>query len=309
MSRTELAEVRVVHGYLVGPERTPRNRASSAWRAGAGAPGVERGQSTLNIHDDDTAQSLGFRGGTIAGSVHLDQFPLVLIRAFGERWFREGSISLFFRNATVDAEPVIAMLQLPDGPSPQIEARMERRDGLLVAEGTAGCGGSDPTYLHSIDLRPSPPEQLRIVTGVAAGSAISTRSFSVESAEQRARLEASAITEPLECYVGSSPWGSPIVNPSAIVQLLRNGRGDFGPHVAEAVGLFGAIELRFWSGPLRCDTVYEVSGEVVAVGASPRTEYVWYDSRATDAAGDVAVSMRMQLRWMKASSPLYADGG
>ena len=93
---------------------------------------------------------------------------------------------------------------------------------------------------------------------------------------------------------------------SAIVQLIRNGRNDFGAHVAEAVGLFGAIELRFWSGPLRCDTDYSVSGEVVSVGASPKTEYAWYDSRATDTSGSPAVSMRMQLRWMKASSPLYA---
>jgi hypothetical protein len=56
------------------------------------------------------------------------------------------------------------------------------------------------------------------------------------------------------------------------------------------------------------DTTYTVGGEIAAVGASPKTEYVWYDSRATDSHGEVVVSMRMQLRWMKASSPLYAEG-
>ena len=46
---------------------------------------------------------------------------------------------------------------------------------------------------------------------------------------------------------------------------------------------------------------------MVAVGASPKTEYVWYDTRATDESGRLVASMRMQLRWMKASSPLYRD--
>ena len=48
---------------------------------------------------------------------------------------------------------------------------------------------------------------------------------------------------------------------------------------------------------------------MVAVGASPKTEYAWYDDAARDEAGDVVVSMRMQLRWMKGSSPLYAGEG
>ena len=302
MTEAMTSDVREVDGYLRGPERAPRNRARSGEEPG-------RPARPNNIHDDATAQNLGFRGGTIAGSVHLDQFPPVLIAAFGKRWFTEGSISLLFRNATVDAEPVTAMVRRPDGPSPQVEARMERHDGMLVAEGTASCGAlTEPTYLHGIDLRPSPPEELRMLTGVEAGAPISVRSFSVDSAEQRSRIEAGAITEPLDWYVGPSPFGPPIVNPSAIVQLIRNGPGDFGRHIGDAVGLFSAIELRFWSGPLRCDTDYEVGGEIVAVGASPKTEYVWYDSRATDANGDVAVSMRMQLRWMKASSPLYAEG-
>ena len=305
MTEASVSEVRAVDGYLRGPERTPRNRASSAWQAEHGA-GNPAGLAARNIHDDATAQSLGFRGGTIAGSIHLDQFPPVLVAAFGKRWFTEGSISLQFRNATVDAEPVTAMVRLPEGPSAQVEARMERHDGLLVAEGTAGCGETIPTYLDALDLRPSPPEELRILAGVAKGDPVAARSFSVDAAEQRTRIEQSAITEPLDWYVGPSPWGPPIVNPSAIVQLIRNG-DDFGPHIKDAVGLFSAIELRFHDGPLLCDTPYRVTGEIVAVGASPKTEYVWYDSRATGEDGRVAVSMRMQLRWMKASSPLYQE--
>jgi hypothetical protein len=300
---TETTAIPVVDGSYVGPVRVPRNRASTAFRALTGATG----DGAHNIHDDGTAQALGFRGGTVAGSIHLDQFPPVLMAAFTQRWFEAGSISLAFKNATVDAEPVIAFVGRPEGGARQVAARMERTDGLLVAEGTAGLAETEPTHLHAIDLRPSSPETLRILAGVSPGSPIAPRTFSVDAEAQRDRIEQGTMTEPLSWYRGSSPWGPPIVPPSAIVQLIRNGRDDFGPYIHDAVGLFSAIELRFGTGPLRCETTYTVSGEVVAVGASPKTEYVWYDSRATDHTGAVAVSMRMQLRWMKASSPLYGE--
>lgn len=306
MTDTTTEGIREIDGYLVGPMRTPRNRASTAWRARAGAAGGPVADPRHNIHDDATAQALGFRGGTIAGSIHLDQFPPLLMAAFGRRWFERGSISLAFKNATIDAEPVLAMLRAPAGAS-QVEARMEREDGLLVAEGTAGCDEHEPTHLHALDLRPSPPGELRLLAGVRPGDPIRRRSFVAESGSQRERIEEGALTEPLDFYVGPSPWGPPIVNPSAIVQHLRNGAEDFGPHIKDAVGLFSAIELRFSGGPLLCDTSYSLSGEVVAVGASPKTEYVWFDSHASGEDGSLVVSMRMQLRWMKASSPLYAQ--
>ncbi len=47
-----------------------------------------------SIHDDATAAKLGFRGGTVAGSIHMDQFPPLLLRAFGTRFFHDGALSL-----------------------------------------------------------------------------------------------------------------------------------------------------------------------------------------------------------------------
>ena len=79
-------------------------------------------------------------------------------------------------------------------------------------------------------------------------------------------------------------------------QMLQSGR------------LFGAIEIRHLAGPVFLDRDYHVQGEVVAVGESPKTEYAWYDTRAYDGTGTAVASMRMQLRWLKASSPLYAEG-
>ena len=46
-----------------------------------------------SIHDDDTATELGFRGGTVAGDVHMNQFPPVLLKIFGNEWFDERILS------------------------------------------------------------------------------------------------------------------------------------------------------------------------------------------------------------------------
>jgi len=76
---------------------------------------------------------------------------------------------------------------------------------------------------------------------------------------------------------------------------------------ADAVGLYGAIEVRHLAGPVFCDREYEVSGRVLAIGQTPKTEYLWYETTMREGAKDVA-SMLMMLRFMKASSPLWAEG-
>jgi hypothetical protein len=50
-----------------------------------------------------------------------------------------------------------------------------------------------------------------------------------------------------------------------------------------------------------------VTGRVAAVGESPKTEYLWFDSSAADPQGRAVASMRMLLRFMKQSSPRYSS--
>jgi hypothetical protein len=56
------------------------------------------------------------------------------------------------------------------------------------------------------------------------------------------------------------------------------------------------------------DRDYEASGTILAVGDTPKSEYVWYESALREPGGarDVA-SMIMMMRLMKASSPLWRD--
>ena len=111
---------------------------------------------------------------------------------------------------------MVAFVAVPEG-ARQVAARMERTDGLLVAEGTAGLEETEPTHLHAIDLRAGAPEELRMLAGVGPGSPIEKRSFTVDAGAQHDRIVGGVMTEPLSWYTGDSPWGKPIVPPSAIM--------------------------------------------------------------------------------------------
>ena len=101
---------------VAGPVRSPRN--------------IE--QSLPNsIHNDAVAQKLGMRGGTVAGSLHMEQFPPLLVAEFGSQWWPNGGLSLYFRYATTDREPVQCLV-----------ASGESRQNRGAETGLDGNGGS-----------------------------------------------------------------------------------------------------------------------------------------------------------------------
>jgi hypothetical protein len=282
-------------GMVCGPLRASRNSAIDI-----------RG----SIHDDQTAAELGFRGGTVAGSVHFDLFAPLLVEVLGRRWYERGTLSMYFRNPTVDRELVRAFTEEPPAGAEQAQVaiKIEREDGLLVGEGTASVGEpDDQTALGRRDLQPFPPGELRILAGVAPGEEIAEYELCVTEAEHADWLEFT--TEPMDWYRGTSPWGGPLLTPYSEVTVLYPGTLlDLGSRVGAAVGLFGGIELRHFNGPLFVAQTYRVKGSILAVGQSPRTEYIWFDTEARDHDDRLVAGMRMQLRWMKASSELYRDG-
>jgi hypothetical protein len=283
-------------GVIAGPVRRPRNLAASI---------------VGSIHDDATAAAFGFRGGTVAGSVHMDQFPPLLLEAFGQRWFETGSLSLYFRHATTDGEPVQAFVGRPAAgePAPQVRAWATAGNDSLVAEGTASAGQPPaPSALRSRDLRPAEPAELRILSQLKPGGVLGELSQAPDAVRQRSIISQGAMTEPLGWYTGTSPWGGPIASPSAVVgllytKLLAATKQAMGQHV----GLFGAIEIRFRSGPVLLDRSYRVTGEIVALSQTPKTEVLWFDSRAFDDHGTLTAEMRMMLRQLKQSSPRYQE--
>ena len=168
---------------IVGAFREPVNTAS---------------QSHGSIHDDATASKLGFKGGTVAGSLHMDQFAPLALELFGEAWWRSGNMSFYFRQATVDREVVRALARPGE---PHARYWMENEAGALIAEGTASCKRSDAaTSVQNLleSQTKSDPDGLRILKGVKVGQEVADLEAEVTRAALDHRLE--TITERLPVY-------------------------------------------------------------------------------------------------------------
>ena len=274
------------------------------WRARNWSSDAGKG----SIHDDATATKLGFRGGTVAGSIHMDQYAAALVDLFGPTWFERGALSLYFMNATVDGEAVRVTAERPAPRQEQIDVAMFRDDGMQVSAGTASLYDHSLSALKMRDLKPTDPGSLRILKPLQIGQSLGEYTLAPDAERLRQRLDAGLISTPLRWYSGDSPWGGPIAPPSLVVELL------WGPPMrgltaaigkTGGVGLFGAIEVAHHNGPVLQDRTYAVSARVVAVSESPKTESMWFDSSAHDESGRLVATQRMMLRFMKDSSPLY----
>ena len=261
-----------------------------------------------SIHDDTTAAELGFRGGTVAGDVHMNQFPPVLVEVFGERWFESGNLSLSFKNATIDQERVQVFAEPLAAGASQTKVWMEREDGLLVSSGTAAVGSHAQSELRTKDLRPCDPSELRILHRVYPGMSLGEYEVVADPTKQFARYDANVISDPMRCYREPSPWPEPVAAPCTIVQYLWGYPiKTLEPYLEGSVGLFGAIEIGYTNGPFLLNRKYRLQSEVICVGQSPQTEYVWYETNAYNEADELVATMRMQGRSMKASSAAYAE--
>ncbi len=269
----------------VGPWRRPRNLSADA-----------RG----SIHDDATAEQLGFRGGTVAGNIHLVQCVPLLLDRFGNEWFETGTLSMMFRRATVDAEPVRVVLGDTDGDTGSI--RIELEDGTITAEGSVSIGTpAPPSLLRRRDRRPVEPSSLEILSRIVPGAELPSRPVTLSGDTQRRLLTDGSLTEPLEVYSHHTPWGGPIASPLTEVDLLTCVEDDLRPLLPPGtVGLYGAIELSHHGHPVLIDRVYDVAGIVLAVSETPRTEVLWYESTAS-LDGEPVITMLMMSRLLRAA--------
>jgi hypothetical protein len=289
MSQATETTISIQDGTLVGPLRRPVNPD-----AGTGS-----------IHNEEVAQSVGFRGGVIGGNIHTDLFPPLMLDAFGKRWFERGTLSLYFLNPTLEGEPVRAYVKQPPtgATDAQVDVWIEREDGMRVGEGTASVG--DPGVPTAVLARPERPPQgeLRILAGLKVGDPMGEAEVVYPRSLHDERMK--VITEKLDWY-DDSPWGGPIISPAALCLVLYDKpTAAIYPRLGEALPLFGSIELRNVNGPALVQKPYKVSGQVVSIGDSPKTEYFWFES-ALDDGGTRIAEMRMLLRFMKASSTLWA---
>ena len=259
-----------------------------------------------SIHDDDTAQDLGFRGGTVAGDIHLEQFGGICVEAFGKQWFENGFVSMYFQQVTTDHEPVDAFI---DGDGAVRPAGIITPEGAVVAEGNVGIGDNALSALNTRDRRGVDPSTLRMMKDVRVGQPTDICVRYPNVAGQLQRIHTNSMTAPLDWYSQTSPWGGPICSPLTACQLLvAHATDSIAAACGPFVGMYGAIEVRHINGPLFLDVEYVISGEVLAVSDTPKTEVLWFRTQARpaiDPEGPAIAEVTMMTRLLKGSSPLY----
>ena len=183
---------------------------------------------------------------------------------------------------------------------------MDTEDGRRVTEGTAWIGRPwAGTPLAERAANVPEPRDLRIFRDFRGEREMSGIPVRVEEEVVARRLD--VIVEPLDEYVGTDRYGERVLPPSMLVRALTayhetmlRDWPDLG------VGLYGAIEIEHLAGPCFVEHDYQVRGRVLAVGETPRTEYLWYESVLSEPSGGVdRARMLMMLRFMKDSSPVW----
>jgi hypothetical protein len=269
------SETLVRDATVTGAWVQPRNR----WQAGENS-----------IHNDAVARKVGMRGGTIPGTVHLSHFAPILTELFGERWLKDGVISMYYTFATLDGEDVRAVVERPAagaGGDIQLKAWVETPERREVCTGTVSVGRPEATpYVRGLPLKAAAPSEVRILEAMKAGLQLIDDPAFVVAAD--AADSEGIVRDPQQMYRAMQPYAP-------------------GVTVKDAVGFFGATEVALRAGPIRAGVPYRKTARVVSIGASPKTEFAWFDSELTDADGRLVAEMRHMTRWMKVSSPKWAS--
>jgi len=289
------------------------------------------------VHDDATAQSVGFAGAPIHGTVHWSQFTPLLLQAFGPTWFETGSISVHFKTMVTHLQPVKAFMTRPhpNKTAQQVDIWMEHKDGRVVLEGTASVGlkPSDTTSRVSTQLAAIKPTKDRLLF---VRMPIGTRSLgkvpmSIDwVGDVHPNLFPFTLKRKLEIITEdhpwfhqdsgkNSPWGRPVLPPECLNAIMLGGKAadrwpaDPGEQwLVEAmggktpVGLFGGCEVFIHDGPVFPDEEYELSRELVGKGETPRAEFNWLRTYLTEKrSGKLVAEMTLQNMMMKTGFDNY----
>lgn len=298
-------------GSLAGPWRRPHQMLHA-----------QVYDSHASIHDDATAQKLGFQGGTIEGPTHFSQFAPLCERLWGKAWFETGCISAHYRNPSFEGEEVQAVLEMPAPGQRQCKIQMLKRDGTEVLRGTASVG--DDGSATALDQRLTELKPLAdpvILHDVRVGMTTKRQTVRMDVDQNMGELYPFSLKEKLAVITESSPfyraegaagnpWGRPII-PIEMLSVLFQYRAkeDGFPVKGPAVGLFADQEIKVLNGPLFAGEDYELEREVVALSGSRRTESLWVRTRvfAQKSRSPIA-TMLLNLASIKESySPYQAE--
>ncbi len=288
---------------------------SGPWRAPKQMLAEQSYDGHASIHDDATAQKLGFRGGTIEGPTHFSQFVPLGVTVWGQEFLESGCISAHYRNAVFEGEEVRAFLSLPTPSATHAEIWMEKKDGTEVLRGSISLArDSSETALERRIAGLNPVGQLVILRDIRVGMRSKRHKVRMDFPQNMGALypfslnqKLQKITEPSSCYTSeggsSTPWGRSII-PMEMISVLLNhtAKVDPFPVRGSSVGLFADQEIKLIAGPLFVGEDYEIEREVVALSESKRTESMWIRTSVYQPGGNkVIASMLLNSACLKES--------
>jgi hypothetical protein len=235
----------------------------------------------------------------------MDQFTPLILKTYGDAWFERGDISTYFTQATVDNEAVRA--ELAPGPE-RARLTMFNEPGAVILEGSASLAAPDTAseLLKRMAMQePAQSGRLRILGEIKVGD--ENRDLIVQVPIEHLLRTLENITESIPAYAEDH-----VLPPSQVVHLAHLTRTSAMAKQKRAVGLFGALQVQHLRGPFRAGVDYRARTRILKLTESPRTENVWYDvsfqpADGAEARGEDVGSMLYCLRFMKASSPLWAE--
>jgi hypothetical protein len=290
---------------LVGPWRSPKQMLQA-----------QVYDSHASIHDDATAQKLGFQGGTIEGPTHFSQFAPLCERIWGQAWFETGCLSAHYRNPAFEGEEVQASIEKPKPGKTTCAIGMTKRDGTEILRGTASVGGDGSETALSRRLGELKPlTDPVILADVKVGMKTTRQMVRMDFDQNMGDLypfslaeKLKVITEPSAYYLQEhNPWGRAAIPMEMLSVLFQyRAREDKLPVRGPAVGLFADQEIRLLRGPLFAGENYFTEREVVALSGSRRTESMWVRTTVFAAAGSTPVAtMLLNLASIKDSYANY----
>jgi hypothetical protein len=293
-------------GVLSGPLRAPKQMLAE-----------QEYDGHTSIHDNATAQKLGFKAATIEGPTHFSQFAPLGFALWGNRWLEQGCISAHYHSPVYEGEEVRAFLRRPPAGAALAEIWMLRANGDEILRGSASIGPDFPASALDERLSTLPPlADPVILADVKVGMRSARTPVRMDLEQNMGALypfslaqKLKRITEPSPLYTGrDNSWGRPIVPVEMISVLMQYSARDDGFKTrGPAVGLFADQEIRLLRGPVLVGETYDIDREVVALTGSRRTESMWVRSTLYARGTEQRIAaMLLNLATMKETYAPYA---
>lgn len=296
-------------GTLVGPWRSPRNMLTAQSYDGH-----------KSIHDDDTASSLGFRGGTIEGPTHFSLLAPLGVHIWGQAFLARGCISAHYRAPCFEGEETQAQVRL-NGASLIGEVQVLKRDGVEVLRGTLSLGPDHgQTALEQRLTQLEPLQDRRILADIVLGAKTPRRRVVMEFTQNMGALYPFSLSEKLQSITEVSPaydpaialgapWRRAIIPFEMISVLCQYTVADEPiPVRTPVVGLFADQEIRLIDGPLYVGEPYEIERTMIAMSGSRRTESLWMRTAVfREGTDELVATLLLNQAYLKASFPGYPE--